>query len=314
MPAARHPRPRTAQRPRPRITLDQLHTFMAVAENEHVTAAAEALRMSQGSVSAALSRLEETLGLPLFHRVGRNIRLTDVGRALRHLASRTLDDVSAIEELTAGYLAFERGEVTVVAGRVIGTYRLSGWLAPFVRNHPEIAVHLTLAPVQAALDMLETGSADIAVLGSYVRNAGLETMALERTDLVIVVAAQHPLATSTAPLRELHAHRYLAHEQGSATRTRASLALRGHADDSHVIELEEGALMAALLAGIGFAVMPRSLVDAHISHRRLVVLRGSGHPVTQQFTAVRRAALHTPAVHELWRHLATVADYASAHE
>lgn len=272
-----------------------------------MTEAAEALGLSQGSVSAALSRLEATLGLPLFHRVGRNIRLTDVGRALRQLASRTFDDVSAIEALTSGYLAFERGQINVASGRVIGAYRLSGWLAPFVRQHPDIEVHIALAPMHVALAMLEDGSADVAVVGSFVRRSGLETMALERTDLVIVVAAQHPLGGSASPLRELRAHRYLAHEQGSATRTRASLALRGHADDSHVIELEEGALMAALLAGIGFAVMPRSLVAAHIAQRRLVVLGGSGHQVTQQFTAARRVALHTPAVQALWGHLASVA-------
>src|SRR3984957_17758440 len=126
--------------PRPRITLDQLHTFLAVAEREHVTAAAEALGLSQGSVSGVVRRLEATLGLPLLQRVGRNVQLTDVGRALRQLAVRVLEDVGQIEELRAGYLAFERGELTVAAGRGMGAHRLSGWVAPFGADHPEINV------------------------------------------------------------------------------------------------------------------------------------------------------------------------------
>jgi len=76
-------RARWAARPRPEVTLDQLHTFLAVAERQHVSEAAEALGISQGSVSTVVHRLEKRLGLPLFQRVGRNVRLTDVGRALR---------------------------------------------------------------------------------------------------------------------------------------------------------------------------------------------------------------------------------------
>ena len=74
-------RARWAARPRPEVTLDQLHTFLAVAERQHVSEAAEALGISQGSVSTVVHRLEKRLGLPLFQRVGRNVRLTDVGRA-----------------------------------------------------------------------------------------------------------------------------------------------------------------------------------------------------------------------------------------
>ena len=132
--------PARPRHPRPRVTLDQLHTFLAVAEREHVTAAAEALGLSQGSVSGVVRRLEATLGLPLLQRVGRNVQLTDVGRALRQLAVKVLEDVGQIEELRVGYLAFERGELTVAAGRVMGAHRLSGWLAPFVADHPEINV------------------------------------------------------------------------------------------------------------------------------------------------------------------------------
>src|SRR5438132_421554 len=206
MPAPRTRRRDTGSPPRrgrrPRVTLDQLHIFLSVAQREHVTAAADALGLSQGSVSAAVHRLERTLGVPLLHRVGRNVRLTDVGRAVRHLAIQTLDDAGQIEELTAGYLAFEHG---------------------------------------------------------------------------------------------------------SGTQLRAALVLGRHANESRTIELEEGALLAALLAGIGFAVMPRSLVDGEIASGRLVAIPRPGRPVVQHFTAARRVALHTPAVDAFWQHLAAAA-------
>jgi DNA-binding transcriptional LysR family regulator len=292
---------------RPRITLDQLSIFLGVAQREHVTEAADALGLSQGSVSAAVRRLERTLGLPLFHRVGRNVRLTDVGRAVRHLAIQTLDDARQIEELSAGYLAFDRGAVAIAAGRVIGAHRLSAWVAPFARSHPDIDVHIRLAATDDALAMLNDGSADIAVVGSDVRAQGVESVVLESTELVIVAAREHPLAHSRDPMRELESHRLLAHERGSATQRRAELLLGRHANASRTIELEEGALLAALLAGIGFAAMPRSLVDAELASGRLVALPRPGRSVAQHFTAARRVALHTPAVDAFWRHLGAVA-------
>lgn len=292
---------------RPRITLDQLSIFLSVAQREHVTEAADALGLSQGSVSAAVRRLERTLGLPLFHRVGRNVRLTDIGRAVRHLAIQALDDARQIEELSAGYLAFERGAVAIAAGRVIGAHRLSAWVGPFARSHPDIDVHIRLGATHDALAMLSAGGADIAVVGSDVRVPGVESVVLETTELVIVAAREHPLAQSRDPMRELESHRLLAHERGSATQQRAQIVLGRHANVARTIELEEGALLAALLAGIGFAAMPRSLVDAELASGRLVALPRAGRPVVQHFTAARRLALHTPAVDAFWRHLVTVA-------
>jgi DNA-binding transcriptional LysR family regulator len=300
----RHLRP--PGRPRPQITLDQLHTFVAVADSQHITAAAETLHLAQGSVSAAVRRLEATLGLPLLHRVGRNVRLTDVGRAVRQLAIRTLDEASEVEHLASGCAAFERGEITIAAGRVTGAHLLSGWLASFVREHPDIELRIHLAPVQELLAMLHEGSTDVVIVGFDLRLPDIETVVLQRTELVVVVAAQHPLAVHAAPMHDLRRHRYLAHESGTATQSRALRLLGAAAEGLHELVLEEGALHAALLAGLGFAVMPRAAVERDITDGRLVELRHSGRRVRQPFTAARRRGRQTPAVDAVWRHLLEV--------
>jgi DNA-binding transcriptional LysR family regulator len=298
----------SAQRPharRPlRITLDQLRIFSAVAEREHLTGAAHALRLSQGSVSAQVRRLERALGLPLLHRVGRNVRLTDIGRAVHIQALEALKSAQSIDDLATAYLQEDRGEITVAAGLVIGAHRLSGWLGPFVRDHPHIDVRISIAPLQAAMDSLLSGAADVVVVGAAVPAANVETIALERTELIVVVAAQHPLATHRAPLTQLGKYRHLAHEHGSATEMHASSVLHNDADESPMVEMEEGALLAALHTGLGFAVMPRAIVETDIAAGRLVVLTGEGSPVPVSFTAVRRMGPHTPVVDTFWNHLA----------
>ncbi|HEX6538989.1 MAG TPA: LysR family transcriptional regulator [Candidatus Dormibacteraeota bacterium] len=292
---------------RPRVTLDQLHTFIAVADAEHVGAAADALRLSQGSVSASIRRLEATLGLPLLHRVGRNVRLTDVGRAVRQLALRTLAEAAQVEQLTSGYSAFETGEVRVAAGRVTGALLLSEWLSPFVRDYPQIDLRIQLAEVRDLMSMLHDGSADAIILGSRVRDPGIEACVLQTTEMVLVVASHHPLAAGRRVSAELQKHRYLAHEAGSATESLAA-RLVGHALGAPSIELEEGALHAALLAGIGFAAMPRAGVQREIDDGRLTVLTHPGRPVRQAFTAARRRGLQTPAAEALWRSLVASAE------
>src|ERR1035437_6369662 len=74
-------RARWAARPRPGVTLDQLHTFLAVAERQHVSEAAEALGISQGSVSTVVHRLEKRLGLALCQGGGGTVRLAGGGLA-----------------------------------------------------------------------------------------------------------------------------------------------------------------------------------------------------------------------------------------
>ena len=300
-------RPRRPAPSRPELTLDQLHTFLAVAEREHVGEAAAALGISQGSVSAVVRRLERTLGLPLFQRVGRNIRLTDVGRELRPMATRVLDELALIDELRTSYLSTRRGEVAIAAGHVVGAHRAPGWLAAFVTAHPEIALHLTLASYRVIVTMLRDGEADIIFAGSAVEAPGVETLVMERAEMVLVVAASHPLARSRAPLRELNRHRHLCHGPGSATRQLADRLLDGRAEDAETVDLEAGALIAALGAGLGFAVLARVLVERDLATGRLVVLPSPGPRVVQAFTAARRSSGHTPAVSLLWDHLLEVA-------
>src|SRR5438132_3612141 len=241
----------------PHITLDQLRIFVAVAEREHLTAAAGALGMAQGSVSAQVRRLERTLGLPLLNRVGRNIRLTDVGREVHHRAIDVIEQAAGIEDLAAGYLREDHGEVSVAAGLVIGAHRVSDWLGPFVRAHPQVDVRISIVPMPSAVEALSTGRVDVAILGSSESSPGFETISLERTELVVVVAAQHPLAELRNPLSHLARHRFLAHERGSATQMHAREVLGHLADVCTTSEMEEGALLAALHTGLGFAVMPK---------------------------------------------------------
>jgi len=296
----------------PRFTFEQLRTFAAVAAREHVTGAAAAMGISQGAVSEQLRLLEGALGLRLIERAGRGIRVTEAGRAVQRLAVAVLDGVLAIEALGAEYDAGRRGSVAVGCGHVLGAHRLSAWLRRFVESNPLLDVDIVLDGWTTLVERLHAGTVDIAVLSVDAAPPGLETIVLEQTEVVIVVAASHPLAADPAAAADrLGAHRQLVHGRGSGTETLARQILATAASSAARVELEEGALLAALRAGLGWAAMPRSVVDPECATGGLVVLPHAGGAVVQRFCAVRRRGPSSAAVESLWAHLQDIAGAAA---
>jgi DNA-binding transcriptional LysR family regulator len=290
-------------RRRPRVTLDQLHAFVALAEHGSLTRTARLLHRSPAALSAQVQGLERVLGMPLFHRAARGMRLSDAGRTLGHGAAWVLDRVAALEDEAATMRRAQTGEVVIAAGAVIGTHRLPAWLGPLLGAGSGLDVRVVTEGRDAALRRLLDHGADIAVVGDRVEVEGLETGVVERTELIAVVSSRHPLASRLRLPADLVVHRFLARSPASATE-RLSARLLGdlYRAGPHV-ELGEGALVRALTDGVGWACVPRSAVDAALQAGALVELTLPRGAVAQEITAARRSETATPAADRVWRHL-----------
>ena len=289
---------------RPRVTLDQLHTFVALARFEHAGRAAEAIDLSQGAVSQQLRLLEATLDVPLFDRNRRRLRLTDAGHRIAAAAGAVLNDTRALEELADSLRGLKTGAVSIIATGVMGIDRLPRWIARFLEEHPAIEISMRLANTADALAAVEDGSVDCATVGGHVHGQALETISLGSSELMIVVARDHPLAGSPATPSALAPHRYLAREPGSATEILAPAVLGSAYRSGLVLELGRlEAVRAAVLAGLGYAVLPRGVIESDIEAGNIVVLPHRGKPVMQVYHGVRRRGIHTPAADALWAHL-----------
>lgn len=307
-------RRRSGGRRWPPFTLEQIRTFSAVAAREHVTGAAEALGISQGTVSEQVRLLEEALGVALVERVGRGIRITEAGRAVQRLSTVVLDAALAIDALGADYEQGRRGAVRVGSGHVLGAHRLAAWLSRFVEDNPGIEVDIVLDGASKLVDRLRGGSIDIAIMSVGTAPAELESLVLEETELVLVAAPSNPLAREPKQAgARLASFRRLAHGGGSGTESLARQLLADvPAGAGPSVELEEGALLAALRAGLGWAAMPRSVVAADVASGALVVLSHPGRSVVQRFSAVRRRGPSSAAAQAMWAHLSDIAGAAAS--
>lgn len=291
---------------RPRVTLEQLHTFVAVARREHIRAAAEEIPLSQGAVSQQVQLLERTLGVPLLERTGRRVRVTAIGREVEQAAAAALSAARQVEDVAAEHRGLERGSIAIAASSAAGVYRLPPWIASFVERHPAVGIQLELDTTPGAIARVLLGEADLAVVEGPFEEPAVETIVLDRDELLLVTASGHPLAARRRiDAVALRRYRYLSRARGAATETLAARLVGSAYGDSPILELGQvDAVRAGVLAGLGYAVLPRAVVDRDLRRGRMVVLRGAGGRIHSEFRAARRPGPHSPQLRALWDHLA----------
>jgi DNA-binding transcriptional LysR family regulator len=290
------------------VSFEQLRTFAAVAEHEHVTRAADALGRSQPSVSHQLTALERALGLTLFERVGRGVRLSEDGRALVPAAAAALAALRSLEEAAAARSGLMAGDLAIAASNTIGIYRLPSWTAGFVEQHPLVGLRVKLVNTHEAIALLRDAAVDCALVEGPETRHGLEELAVETDELVVVAAGGHPLAAlRQVGTADLVAHRYLARELGSGTEALAGELLGPAYRRGPVLELGQvDAVRAATLAGLGYAVLPLAAIAGDLDEGRLRRLATGRPALWRTLAALRRPSSHSPALDAFWTHLASL--------
>ncbi|WP_428563108.1 MAG: LysR family transcriptional regulator [Solidesulfovibrio sp. DCME] len=165
-----------------------LRTFVAVAEEEHLTRAAERLHASLPAVSAHVKGLEDELGVPLFARTPRGMRLTDEGRALLAEAKRALSSLQAVQE-RAGAL---RREVTGLAriglNNEAARMRVPELLTLLSRRHPGVEIHLVNSSSPRILEAVRQGTLELGFVYDNIIEPAHEVAAtsLEEVPMAVV--------------------------------------------------------------------------------------------------------------------------------
>lgn len=246
------------------MTLDQLRIFVAVAERQHVTRAAQALNLAQSAASHAIAALEARHDTRLFDRVGRRIELTEAGRALLAEARAILARVERAEAALSEFGNLERGTLSVQASQTIAGYWLPRHLVAFRRAHPRVAIRMKIGNTSQVAEAIENGEADIGFVEGDVGSPLLESVPVARDQLIVVVSPAHPWAGAVPHLAELLETEWVLREEGSGTRSvlEHALAELGLAPRSLRVALElpsNEAVRSAVEAGLGATAISASV-------------------------------------------------------
>ncbi len=250
------------------MTLEQLRIFVAVAEREHVTRAAEALRLTQSAVSAAIAALEAHYGVTLFDRVGRRIELNEEGRTFLGEARAVLARAAAAELSLAELSGLKRGTLIVQASQTIASYWLPARLVAFRRTYPSIDVKLSVGNTAQVAKAVADGDAELGFVEGRIDDPALEQRVIDRDRLTIVVAPDHPwAAVAQLSSKDLLEGEWVLREAGSGTRSEfeAALAERSIAAGQLNVVLElpsNEAVRAAVEAGAGATAISELVVES----------------------------------------------------
>jgi DNA-binding transcriptional LysR family regulator len=247
--------------------------FAKVAELGSFGRAAAAIGVAPGTVSKAISRLENQLGSPLFHRTSRRVTLTEVGRGSLEGARRLLAEAEALEAEASEESAAPRGLVRVTAPLSFSLAYLGEALSEFLQSHPEITVDLNLSDAQ--VDIVEQGF-DLALRIASLEDSSLRARRLCPVALRLVGSpAYFSKWGRPAHPRDLASHKALIY-----TNTKnPGVWTFEHADEGPVrvivpavLKADNADILEPLLArGLGLALLPDFLVWRQIAEGRLEV-------------------------------------------
>lgn len=261
------------------MTLDQLEIFLAVAQHMHFTRAAEALYITQPSVSAAIQSLEEQYGVKLFNRIGRRVELTFAGKMLQVEAQKILDQVKLTERGLRELNDLQRGELKLGASQTIGNYWLPRFISFFKQQYPNINIDCSLGNTAEISQGSLTGLFDLSLVEGEVDSSlltSLEQKIFGGDCLQIIVGKSHPwFDKQEVHLTELKNTAWVMREKGSGTRQQFEQVLRHWGLElsklNIILEVKSGEMVKiAVENGIGAAAISNLII---IKEVRLDTLR-----------------------------------------
>ena len=257
------------------MTLEQLRIFVAVAEREHVTAAARALNLTQSAVSNALVALEARHGVRLFDRVGRGVVLNAVGRSFLPEARAVLASAQAAETALTDIGALRRGRLAIFASQTIASYWLPARLVAFHARHPGVELDVAVGNTQEAVRAVLEGSAELGFIEGAIDEPALSEQLVGADRLVILVSPDHAWASKPKlAAKDLADAPWVLREAGSGTRSSLETALSAAGVNPATLPVamtlpSNEALLAAAVAGAGATALSESVTAGAIAAGRL---------------------------------------------
>jgi DNA-binding transcriptional LysR family regulator len=237
------------------MELNSLRQFLVVARLQHLSRAADELRVAQPSLSRTVARLEAELGTPLFDRGGR-LTLNDAGRLFREHVERALGELDAGRRAVAEATAEGAGTVRLASETFM---TLTGPLAVFKRAHPAVEVELNWSPAEDMARRLRTQEVDLCVASQPIEVNGLASTRLFDEPVGVGVPIDHPFAGRAAVgLDDLADQGFVSARPGHWQRRLLDRVFAARGRTPRIVcEVDELSAIASLIAaGLGIGLVP----------------------------------------------------------
>ena len=268
-------------------TLNQLQIFLKVVQNESVTKAAEELHLTQPAVSIQLKNFQDQFEIPLTEVVGRKLYITEFGKEIATAAENIINQVHAINYKTLSYKGQLAGrlKISVVS---TGKYVMPYFLADFMKQNPGIELVMDVTNKTKVIESLEANEVDLALVSILPPTMNVEKLDLLKNKLFLVGNTKSVFKKEIKSKDFFKNLRLIFREKGSGTRQNMeSFINRHHLEFVNKMELTSNeAVKQALLAGLGYSIMPLIGIRNELHNKELHIIPIKGLPITTTWSLI----------------------------
>jgi LysR family transcriptional regulator, low CO2-responsive transcriptional regulator len=291
------------------MNLHHLSIFHAIAETGSISASAERMHISQPAISRQLKEFEKRMGVVLFERLPRGMRLTQPGEVLRNYAARLFEIVRTAEAAVRELSDARQGHVSIGASNTVGTYILPSLLARFRRSHPSIGISMFVGNTE----QVSQGVHDLRFMLGFIEGPlhvpDLRVDRFIEDEIVPVASGDHPLsAKKRLTPADLSGQSLLMREPGSGTRELVETRLQRHGvRPGYIVEFgSTEAIKQAAVHGGGVAWLPRVCMPRELAAGELVRLPVKSLTIRRPLSVIRRSDGYTAPATEAFLEVLSV--------
>lgn len=268
-------------------TLHQLAIFLKVCEKKSITKAAEELNLTQPAVSIQLRNFQQQFSVSLTEIIGKQLYITDYGQDIARVAERILTEAASIEMKRLGKANQLSGRLrisTVSTGKYVMPY----FLTNFLQKNNGVTLELDVSNKAQVIQQLEKNETDFALVSVIPKHLQLSKVELMENTLMLIGPEDTPKIKKTITREALAQLPFIFREEGSATRMlmeRFLIQSKIYATKKITLTSNE-AVKQAVLAGLGYSVMPLIGIRNELLSRKLQIIPAKGLPIQTSWNLV----------------------------
>jgi DNA-binding transcriptional LysR family regulator len=270
------------------LDFGQLEAFLQVTAHHSFSRAAEALRLTQPSITARIKALERELGDQVFERGSRGVRLTDAGTIFLPYAERMLQMLREAKEGLEEVRSGQRGTLRLGSAFTISTYVLPRILRTFRSHHPSVEVIMHTGRSEEILNMLLTDEVQMGLVTSLM-HPDVETVDLYEDDVILVTNPEHPFAANhQATIEEVGRQSVILADRSSSHYDLIQNFFRQAAVVPNVVMELDGMESTKRMVeeGLGIALLPRVCLERELKLGLLAEVTITNAPVISRQIAL----------------------------
>lgn len=279
-----------------KYTLNQLQIFLKIVQTQSVTKASEELHLTQPAVSIQLRNFQDQFDIPLTEVVGRKIYITDFGLEIAEAAENIINQVYAINYKTLAYKGQLTGrlKISVVS---TGKYVMPYFLTNFMQQHFGIELMMDVTNKNKVVESLENNEVDFALVSVLPNTLNIEKLDLLQNKLYLVGNTETKFKKGTNVKDIFKDLPLIFREKGSGTRQiMESFIERNNISILKKMELTSNeAVKQALLAGLGYSIMPLIGIKNELHNNELQIISIKGLPIKTTWSLIwLKGKKHSP--------------------